>query len=450
MKKSFIAAFIITTAGIQAFAQNNKVVSANMYLQDYAKDNDSTALKNAKAAIDEAAQNDKTKNEPKMFLYRGEVYKTIYEKQLSDISKKILMNSGGKMDGASVQKANSQAYTQADTAALGIAAYSLMQVIQLEPKGGYADEARMMLVACGGHMQNKAIADYNKQNYASAMLFFERVYMGLKGQGIADTTKIYVSILQNTTLTATKAKNYAKALKYNNEMITHKVGGALPYTNLMKMYTDTSYHMLDTNKAIDIVKQGRAAYPKDFDLLISETNIYMWKHDNEHAISNLQAAIDQLAKDPKAGDDPHKQVMAQLYSAMGSIYDKMANPRDPKTNEDLARPANYDEVFGKAEDSYKKALEQRPDYFEVNFNIGALYNNRAKQIYTAMQKMSDKEQAAKGKAMADEAKGWLTKAQPYLEKAHDLRPDDTQVTKVLRGLYASTGQEDKANALKGK
>jgi hypothetical protein len=49
--------------------------------------------------------------------------------------------------------------------------------------------------------------------------------------------------------------------------------------------------------------------------------------------------------------------------------------------------------------------------------------------------------------MSDEAKDWLTKAQPYLEKAHAERPDDAQVRRVLLGLYASTGQDDKAKEL---
>ena len=418
-----------------------------MYLQDYVKDNDTTALKNAKAAIDEAAQNDKTRNEPKMFLYRGEVYKTIYEKNLGDISKKLMMASGGKLDQAALQKANTQAYTMDDTTQLTIAMYSFLQVIQLEPKGGYADEARQMLQACGGHMQNIAIADYGNKNYSTSLIFFERVFMGVKAQGIPDTSKAYISLLQNTALTAMKAKNYPKAIRYNNEMIADKIGGATPYTNLMKMYSDSMYHIMDTNKAIDIVKQGRTTYPDDFDLLISETNIFMWKHDNDHAINNLQLAIDKLSKEPNATDDNHKQLMAQLYSAMASIYDKLANPRDLATGKDQPKPANYDELFGKAENGYKKALEVKPEYFEVNFNLGALYNNRAKYIFDQLRALPDKDQAAKSKPMSDEAKDWLTKAQPYLEKAHAERPDDAQVKRVLLGLYASTGQDDKAKAL---
>ncbi|MGP8214048.1 MAG: tetratricopeptide repeat protein [Bacteroidia bacterium] len=438
--RNLLIAIALLTASVQVYAQNNNVVSANRHLSDFTQGHDTNDLKDAKTAIDLAAVNEKTKDEPKMYLYRGQVYETIYETTLSNNSKKALM-AAGKMDQAGVQKAQAVAYEQTDTSALGIAAYSYLKVIELEPKGGYADEAKQYIVQCIGHMENKAVCDYNAQNFASSFIFFERVLMGEKSQGVADTSSHYRHLLQNTASTAEKAKNTPKAIQYYNEMISIKAGKDLPYSALNRIYMAQG----DTNKALDIIAQGRAAYPDDLNLLNAQTNGYLWRGQNDKAEDNLQLAIDKMTKEPKLEAD-QKELLSRLYAILGGIYDRVANPRDEK-GQTKPMPGNYNDMFQKADTNYKMALGIAPDDFDYNFALGALYNNRAKYIYDQLRAMSDKEQAAKSKTMEADAKTWLVKAQPFLEKAFKMKPDDHQLRMVLIGLYASTGQDDKAKAL---
>ncbi|HXP53182.1 MAG TPA: hypothetical protein VN922_24775, partial [Bacteroidia bacterium] len=68
-------------------------------------------------------------------------------------------------------------------------------------------------------------------------------------------------------------------------------------------------------------------------------------------------------------------------------------------------------------------------------------------VFDQLNALPEKQQAAKSKVMEDEARGYLKYAQPFLEKAYKLHPDDHSLRIVLLHLYASTGQEDKAKAL---
>ncbi|HSY76492.1 MAG TPA: hypothetical protein VK890_06535 [Bacteroidia bacterium] len=439
MKKSFLV-IALATASLQLFAQNNNVVSANRHLSDFMSGHDTADLKAAKQAIDEAAVNDKTKSEPKMFLYRGQVYETLFETQISVLSKKALMASG-KMTPEAVQKSQTEAYSKADTGYLSTAAYSFFQVIVIDPKGGYADEARQGLASCAGHMENKAIVDNNTQNYAESFIFFERVLMGMKAIGGMDTTTHYKHLLQNTANAAERSKNYPKAITYYNEMIKIGAGKDVPYSELNRIYMAQK----DTDKALAAITQGRAAFPDDLNLLNAQTNGYLWKGQNDKAEGNLQLAIDKLNKEGNLSAD-QKDLLGRLYAILGGIYDRIANPRDA-SGKSLPMPANYKEEFQKADTNYKMALGISADEFDYNFAIGALYNNRAKYIYDQLNAMPEKEQATKQKGMEADAKGWLLKAQPYLEKAYKAKPTDRQLRIVLLGLYASTGQEDKSKAM---
>lgn len=438
--KKILVVIGLAIAGMNAFAQTNKVVSANRYLGDYLQAHDTADLKSAKEAIDLAAVNEKTKNDHTMFLYRGQVYETLYETQISSISKKVLTASG-KMDQATIQKSQTEAYLHADTAYLNTAMYSYAKVIMLDPKGGNADEARKGLMQCAGHMMNKAVCDYNAGNYASAFSFFEQIYLGMKMQGYPDTAAQYQRMLQNTANSAEKAKNYPKAIIYYKDMIAIKAGKDVPYSSLNRIYMMQG----DTTNALAVITQGRAAYPDDLNLLNAETNGYLWRHQSDKAAANLQTAIDKLNAMGNLNAD-QKDLLGRLHAILAGIYDRQANPRDAKGNS-MAMPADYQTNFAKADTNYKMALATNVNDFDYNFDIGALYNNRAKYIYDQLQALPEKEQAKKDKMMEDEAKGWLTKAQPYLEKAYSLRSDDAQLRGVLLRLYASTGQEDKAKAL---
>jgi hypothetical protein len=435
MKKIILLSLAVLGMALNLRAQENKVVSAKMYLDDYTKDADTGSLKSAKEAIDLAAANDKTKDEPKMWLYKGMVYKTVFDKQLSNLV-------GKPTNKDEYKKANAAAYGKVDTTAICVAANSFVRVIQLVPKDYYADEARQMLPACSGHMENIATVTFGNGNYAVALAMFEKAIALGKVQGITDTSSFMVENYQNCAVTADRMHNTPKAIQYYQKMIELKVGGAHPYTSLVSLYNKNQ----DTTNAMATLRKARAAYPSDVNLLISETNVYLHAHKSDKAIANLQAAIDQLTMENKPDD---KELLSNLYFVLGNTYDNLANPKTD-SGASLPKPANYLDLFGKAEDNYQKALNLTPDNFDELFDMGALYNNRAIQLNREANDIPPTSNGADAKynKLVAEANDYLKKAQPYLEKAHAKNPKDQATISALLNIYAGTGQVDKIKPLK--
>ena len=131
-----------------------------------------------------------------------------------------------------------------------------------------------------------------------------------------------------------------------------------------------------------------------------------------------------------------------MWFALGNVYDELSSD-DFKSN----KTADHDAHFTKAEEAYKKAIEIKADYFEANFNLGAMYYNLAADM---IKKANDID-ASKLKEY-NEAKAkfeiQLKNARPYLEKALELQPKDEGALSSLRQLYAHLGETDKSNEMK--
>jgi len=437
MKKTAIL-LIGIACYLQCLAQNNKVTSARMHLDEFSSHGDSTELSAAKKSIDEASVNDKTKDEPKMYLYRGEVYITLFGRQLNRIISKE-MKSGEK----NIVKATSAAYSKLDTNNLCIAANSFIRVVQLVPsKDAYAQEAiePTNLPTCAVYLHNKASCDYNNHNYATSLALSQKVMIILKLAQASDSD--YIETVELAANAAADGGNTTVAIMYYQRMLDMKFGKAWTYQSLASMY----YKQKDSAKAWDYIEKGRALFPDDMQLIISETNYYITKHNYEKAEGNLMLSINKLEQRPDK--DKNKNLLASLYINLGGIYDHRANPRDDKGT-DLPKPADYDTLFVRAETNYNKALDITPDNFDLLYNMGALYFNRAVPITKEANELPLNAKAKYDKLMG-QAKLYFLKAQPFFERAYKINPSDPSNTNALIQLYSSTDQNDKADAIRSK
>ena len=97
--------------------------------------------------------------------------------------------------------------------------------------------------------------------------------------------------------------------------------------------------------------------------------------------------------------------------------------------------------------AYLKAIEVKSDYFDANYNLGALYFNQAVQGINKANdmwkpRMTSKEAAAQ-KKLETEAKELFNTAKPYLEAAFSVNPEDAQTIRSLKDIYARTGEDEK-------
>ena len=164
------------------------------------------------------------------------------------------------------------------------------------------------------------------------------------------------------------------------------------------------------------LRTAREKYPREQSLIIEELNIYLTSGDFEKAKTNLQLAAEQ---------DPTNEI---LWFSLGSVFDNLGNSEE-------------------AISAYLKAIEVKADYFDANYNLGALYFNQAVQGINQANdmwkpRMTSKEAAAQ-KKLETEAKELFNTAKPYLETAFSVNPEDAQTIRSLKDIYARTGEDEK-------
>ncbi|MFM7218249.1 MAG: hypothetical protein ACKO1U_09545, partial [Bacteroidota bacterium] len=239
-----------------------------------------------------------------------------------------------------------------------------------------------------------------------------------------------VAAIQNAAFSAENAKDWSKADKYYRDLIRRKESTDKTFASLARI----SLQLNDTALALEVLKDGRLAYPDSVGLLLAEINIYLASGKGKEALSSLEIAV---TKDPKN---------SSLFLAMGSVYETMAKPVDASGNP-LPKPADQTALLSKAKESYQRGLDIDSMQFELNFNMGAMIFNEGTEVENAANSLTKESEfnAAKAKSLQ-----LYLSAEPFLERAMVIHPDDESVLMSLKMLYFRTKEDAKYNAVKAK
>lgn len=368
--KKLTVIFFLLFAVVSVFGQGKtQRTTAFNYLRKGQLDK---ALENIEPTTTDAT----TMNDPKTWFYRGNIYLQIH---MSDKPE----------------------YKNLDPDALNKAYDSYQKMMELDTKKEYYADAIQNLLVISEQLYNQGVEAFKVEKYDAALGHFEKSSIVAQSFGNVDTLAIF-----NAALSAQNAKNNPKAIEHYNKLIELNFPQPLIYSSLANIYVNSQ----DTTKAFEVIMKGRQKYPQDFDLLISETNLYLTTRETEKAMSNLQEAIKTDPLNPT------------IHYAAGTIYDQMGNKED-------------------AEKSYIKAIELKPDYFEANYNLGALYVNKAAEIQNDANKL--KLGDPQYDVMKGQADDILRKSLPYLEKATVLDAKDKSTLLALKEIYTRLGMYDK-------
>ena len=414
MKKIAIV-FITALINVSATSQNSKYVNAVNYMSDYNTSSEMESLEKAKENIDLAASNDDTKEKAKVQTLKGQIYLALFQRNLRTETEKQIALSDPK-------KGEAMGYINTSPAELATAYDAFAKAKTLDKKNDFAAEIKKGIADISILFTNKAVYDYSSKNYAAALPSFEKAY---EINGPKDTIT-----LNNTALCAERAGNYAKAKQYYLKMIETKQGRGATYASLVNVY----FLMKDTTSGMDLLKKGRAAYPANSDLLITETNFFLMKKESLDALKNLNQAI--LANPANFS----------LYLARGNTYDKLANPTDA-AGKFIAQPADFEEKIKLAEADYKKAIDLKPDFFDALYCLGVLYNNYGVSINKMADKIQDQ---AKYKIEDTKSKEQFNKAMVVLERTLQVNPKDRNTMIALKQIYARLEMTDKLNDMNEK
>ncbi len=379
-----IASFLLISK--MGLAQSSAVTSAWNYMryEEYDK---------AQKYIDEAANHDGTKDEPKTWLYRGQIYE----------------NLGS-------HAAKKPAYKALSADPFGEAINSFNKCISLDTKKRYSDEAALELQKLMIMMRNAGAGAYNSMDFASALAYFEKYSTAKSGlekfvnKFVADTSVIYYIAVCNYSL-----KNYDQA-KAGLLLLsdTYKYPEGSVYNTLCDIYLENK----DTASAMKILEKGMV-------------------QSNEKGKVNVQIShfnlLSKQGKYAQAIEDGQKLLAASpdnvsIYKALGIVYQKASK-------------------YKEAEDLYNKLYAKSPNDLDVNLMLGETYYNQGYELYMKAQDAKDDKTSNKLEADADV---YFKKSIPYFETAYKLKSDDEMVKKALMAAYSITGNQKKADELKGK
>jgi tetratricopeptide (TPR) repeat protein len=291
----------------------------------------------------------------------------------------------------------------------GVAYQSYAKAKELDTKGEFSADILKYTIAVGEGYYNQGVINYNEQKFKDAALNFEKAFNVGKSVNRIDT-----SALINAAVSAAQGNEIQLSKQYYQELIQMKVQKPDVYASLSEVYKAEG----DTAMALQTVAKGRELFPEDFNLLIAETNIYLATNEKEKAMADLETALKMDATNPS------------IFFAVGTIYDQMGD-------------------LEKASSAYENAIKLKPDYFEPNYNLGALYVNQAADI---LDKANDLPldavaQYDQEKARADQM---LAKSLPFLERALELQPDDVNTMVSLKEIYTRLGMTEKLQAINEK
>ena len=291
--------------------------------------------------------------------------------------------------------------------ALTIAKDSYMKAKELDTKGSYAQECQIGLGQVQMAASNAGITQYNTGDFGRAGGFFDLSAEIASAFEATDTMALY-----NSALCYEKAGNVELAVARYQACAEIQYQVPNVFLFISNLYRTAGQEDL----ALQTLAEARKAYPREQSLIIEELNIYLTNEEFDKAKENLALAAEQ---------DPTNEI---LWFSLGSVLDNLGNAEE-------------------AIEAYLKALEVKADYFDANYNLGALYFNQAVQGINEANDMwkprMTKTESDAQKKLEDDAKALFATAKPYLEAAHAVDADDVETMRSLRDVYARTGDDDK-------
>lgn len=344
-------------------------------------------LDKAKEAIDAATVHESTANWDKTYYYRGQVYHTIF--QSTDEKFRALHDNP-----------------------LREAVDAYVKALELDEKGRYEKDIINRLNTAAVQFLNKGIGDFNAQEYEKALeAFGNAAYVN----GLPQINKIDTMAIFNAAIAADRAEKYDEAVKYYTKATELKYEGPKVFVFLSNAYKAKG----DTAGSVTALQNGIEMWPEDNNMLMVELiNYYLTAEKSDEALAYLERAIE---KDPSN----------YTYDfAIGTLYEKK-------------------EDYDNAITHYQKSIDLNAEFFDSQYNMGAVYYNRAVAHYAKANDIPPSDQAGY-EAEIEKAKEQLKLALPFLEKAYELKDDDISTLQSLKEIYVRLQMYDKSKEMKAR
>lgn len=409
MKKSIALGAMLLIASA-AGAQKSKMRDAKSYLsdQDYRK---------AITAINEAVNHEDTKNNPEAWYLRGLAYL------------QQALDSTSKAPGASNESIS-----------------SLTKAVTLKPD--YSPEINSAFYSNALIQFNEGVAAYDKDPSTAYEKFMKvaeiyGVSGGKRFGGDKDFTDLANSARKNAAYAAINAKKDDQAIIALNELRGTK--DSTVYMSLIELYSKKG----DDAKELETITEARGKFPRNEMFRNYELNYYIKKNQTDVLLGKLEEALKSDPNNP------------ELLFNLANLYEGAAFPQSAKGD---TKPANFSELFSKAEANYEKAAAASPQNADIHYNFGVLYYKNAADFIRQMNAIKGMSEAETKQynALKAQKDAQFEKALPRFEKAYSildaraasLNSSEKETYKGsltgLKEIYNSKENKAKADEMKAK
>ena len=295
---------------------------------------------------------------------------------------------------------------------LGEAYASYEKAMELDTKGSIKKKiiTNMIYNSLALNLFKQGSTQFEAKDFENSLKSFEtqiKITESDKYAGAIDTGMYY-----NAGLAAVNSGKYDKAIPYFEKCAEMKYLGITPYYQIYESYLGKG----DTVKAESILMNLTNVFPNDKTITLQLIDLYLKSNKNDEALKYIK-----IAKE----NDPTNY---SLFYAAGIMY---------------LNQNKFDEAITEL----TKSIELKSDLYDNQYALGVSYINKAADMFV---KANDIMDVKKYTAATDEANIVYSKALPYMEKAHELKPEDTFAMQSLKELYYRLKMTDKYNAIKAQ
>lgn len=403
MKRLLLTVALCVATSSASFAQKKAVKEA----QGIAK-GDKADFTEARALIKGALENPETKDDAQAWYVAG----FIEDQQFSAERTKQILG----------QQPNEPVMYEALGAILPYfkKAYELDQLPnekgKIKPK--YSKDIKSILGADHVYFFNGGAYYFDQKDYKKAYDFFNQ-YLEIselpmfEGTQTAEKDSTFMTVQFYAAVAATQLQDSPIAIKALERAKSSDF-------RLNDVYQYLSYEYKQAGDSVNYVKtleEGYAKFPNEEFFLMSLIDAYIQSSQNEKAISYLNTAIAQKPSD------------SQLYHALGIVYE--TGIKD----------------YAKAEETFKKALEVNPESVESMSALGRIYYNQAVNKQGEANMINDSKKYQEELTIA---KDLFKQALPYFQKAHEMKPSESEYMVALRGIYYNLNMGPELEAIEAE
>lgn len=378
MKKIAFLFIILSGIFLNIHAQRTNVFAAFQLIEN-------GKFTEAKKAIEEALEDDKTKDWARTWYARGLLCHKAYQAGVKDDDKK-----------------KSELYPDQ----LFLAFESFEKSLSYKRNSRITDQLEPIYVELANNFMVFGEKEYKGKRFDQALKAYENA---LKiNEGYIISVELDSNLVYNTALAAYNSKNYEKSTSYLNRLNEMSYSPNVPH-----LLHATHLAAGDTSKAELVLSEGIERYQENEELVLVYVDL-LYKSDKcEEAVVVLDSAS---SRNPKEFIYPFTK---------GLVYQK-------------------NEKYEEAIQAYQKAIEIDPDKLSAYSSIGTCYFNMGVEMEQNARTINNnsiyREELAKSVEARKNAVSWLEQA---LEKS----PDNQAVRDQLLQLYRSLHMTDKIKEL---